>query len=254
MKRQLFLAMVFALPVSGCPTRTIYYDAGGSGGDGMAGHFGAGMSGQAGGSQAGGHTGFAGGIGGAEAPAARGGAGGTAAGGESGQQGTAGGAAGSTPSRFKDGERCALAGDCASGVCAAYYADLDSDGYGTGAPVGFCGTTAPVGYAVQSGDCCDTAVNLAVAKLIHPGADFQTTSAGGVCNVTWDYDCSGTVETNWKQCSSCTAAPACACIETHWPESDCAKSVAQTPCTVVSAGPSTYCAQTTAGVGPVLCR
>ena len=41
-----------------------------------------------------------------------------------------------------------------------------------------------------------------IAKLIHPGADFQTTSAGGICNITWDYDCSGVVETQ-SQIEAC---------------------------------------------------
>ena len=80
-----------------------------------------------------------------------------------------------------------------------------------GQAVRFCGTTPPVGYAAQSGDCCDSASNLAVAKLIHPGADFQTTSAGGVCNITWDYDCSGAIEKNRMDCASCTQNP-CGCI------------------------------------------
>jgi hypothetical protein len=78
--------------------------------------------------------------------------------------------------------------------------------------MGFCGTTPPIGYAAQSGDCCDNATNLAVAKLIHPGADFQTTSAGGVCNITWDYDCSGTIETN-PQVEACGGAyPQCTTV------------------------------------------
>ena len=98
----------------------------------------------------------------------------------------------------RDGQPCSLAKDCASGTCSPFYVDVDGDGYGAGQAMGFCGTTPPVGYAAQSGDCCDSAPNLAIAKLIHPGADFQTTSAGGTCNITWDYDCSGAVESSPK--------------------------------------------------------
>ena len=129
------------------------------------------------------------------AGAAAGGASGGAAGstGLGGATGTGGG--------LEDGQPCSLATNCASQVCTAFYVDVDGDGYGTGQAMGFCGTAAPVGYASQSGDCCDTATNLAVAKLIHPGADFQLTSAGGVCGITWDYDCSGTIEQSIPTCS-----------------------------------------------------
>ncbi len=103
----------------------------------------------------------------------------------------------------KDGQPCSLAKECASGTCTPFYVDIDGDGYGAGQATGFCGTAPPVGYSAQSGDCCDSASNLAIAKLIHPGADFQTTSAGGVCNITWDYDCSGAVESNPQDVEAC---------------------------------------------------
>ena len=99
-----------------------------------------------------------------------------------------------TGGTVRDGQPCSLAKDCTSGTCTPFYADVDGDGYGAGQAIGFCGTTPPIGYSAQSGDCCDSAPNLAIAKLIHPGADFQTTSAGGTCNITWDYDCSGAIE------------------------------------------------------------
>jgi hypothetical protein len=134
---------------------------------------------------------------------------------------TGGGSGGSPPTKSRDGERCSLPSDCASGTCTPFYVDLDADGYGAGQALGFCGTTAPVGYAAQSGDCCDTATNLAVAKLIHPGADFQSTSAGGVCNITWDYDCSGTVESTPQTVASCTPYPACTTVVGNYPESSC---------------------------------
>ncbi len=137
----------------------------------------------------------AGGMGGASGATGSGGmsgAGGTAV--VSGTGGSAG--VGGSGGTIRDGQPCSLAKDCASGTCSPFYVDVDGDGFGAGQAIGFCGTTPPVGYAAQSGDCCDSAPNLAIAKLIHPGADFQTTSAGGTCNITWDYDCSGAVESN----------------------------------------------------------
>ncbi|HVV17644.1 MAG TPA: hypothetical protein VHH90_10600 [Polyangia bacterium] len=118
-----------------------------------------------------------------------------------------------------DGQTCSLASQCASKACTPFYVDLDGDGYGAGAAVGFCGTTAPVGYAAQSGDCCDTATNLAVAKLIHPGADFQTTPAN-VCNITWDYDCSGVIETS-PQNTVCPSSPPCTDMVVNYDPSYC---------------------------------
>jgi len=102
---------------------------------------------------------------------------------------------------------------CASATCNPFYADVDGDGYGAGQAIGFCTLTAPlIGYAAQNGDCCDDAANIALAKLIHPGADFQTTSAGGICGgITWDYDCSGAVEKSRQLCAGCTSLPDCTC-------------------------------------------
>jgi hypothetical protein len=139
-----------------------------------------------------------------------GGVGGAGAGGVAGAAGT-----------VRDGQPCALAKDCTSGTCTPFYVDVDNDGYGAGQAIGFCGTTPPVGYSAQSGDCCDSASNLAIAKLIHPGADFQTTSAGGVCNTTWDYDCSGTVESSPQTVACGQTYPACTTTIVNLPESSC---------------------------------
>src|SRR6185437_13807697 len=140
---------------------------------------------------------------------------------DSGTGGGAGGVGGSGGGNAKDGQSCFVPGDCASGLCSPFYVDVDGDGYGTGQAMGFCGTTAPVGYSAQSGDCCDNATNLALAKLIHPGADFQTASAGGVCGITWDYDCSGMVETD-PQVSACGGTyPACTTVMSDSDPSAC---------------------------------
>jgi hypothetical protein len=169
-------------------------------GSGVAGEAGAGVGGAAG---------FAGATAGA----------GGATGGIGGAQAGASGVAGSSGTR--DGQPCSIAADCASGVCNPFYVDVDGDGYGAGQPVGFCGTAAPVGYASMNGDCCDNATNIAVAKLIHPGADFQTTSAGGVCGITWDYDCSGTVESNPQDVSCGSNYPQCTLTNLNFDESVC---------------------------------
>ena len=135
---------------------------------------------------------------------------------------------------LNDGQPCALASQCVSTVCTPFYIDQDGDGYGTGPASGFCGTTAPVGYSTQTGDCCDTASNLALAKQIHPGAGFQTSSAGGVCGVTWDYDCDGTIEKNFQKCNGCTDYPQCDCMYVDYPDGDCGLTEALGQCAPTS--------------------
>jgi hypothetical protein len=157
------------------------------------------------------------------------GAGGNA--GASGTTGTGGCASACGPTQtcvgstclLTDGQRCSSANQCASGACTPFYQDVDSDGYGAGAAIYFCGTTAPASYAAQSGDCCDNASNLAIAALIHPNAGFQTSSAGGVCGVTWDYNCDGTVETSLSSgsCDPGATYPTCARQFINYPSSAC---------------------------------
>jgi hypothetical protein len=62
-----------------------------------------------------------------------------------------------------------------------------------------------------------------VANLIHPGATFQITSAGGVCGVTWDYNCDGTVETSLSagQCDPGATYPTCAPQLINYAQSYC---------------------------------
>ena len=139
-----------------------------------------------------------------------------------------------------NGYPCAQSSDCAGGACVLAYADLDGDGYGTGQAVSVCaqklgvGAGTPPGYSFQSGDCCDDPNHLSTSKLIHPGADFQTVSAGGLCGITWDYDCSGTVNNNWTTyCGSCTAYPDCQCAFTEYPNpnaSACGQDVGGASC------------------------
>ena len=247
------VVIVLAAGLVGCTSyRVVMAD----GGDVVSGAGGAGSIGGSGGGAGGSLAGFGGsaagggGIGGSSdggrpdssgsGGAAGSGAGGVAGGGAGGTAGSgaggAGGTSGCVPScsstqicigtkcLLADGQICTLAMQCASGACSPYYADTDADGYGAGAATGFCGTTPPVGYAVQSGDCCDDSTH-PVAKLIHPGAGFQTSSANGVCGgITWDYDCDGTIETS-KEAGKCSATSVfpnnCVDVFHYYPESDC---------------------------------
>ena len=137
-----------------------------------------------------------------------------------------------------DAQQCVTASQCASRACNPFYRDVDADGYGTGQAVGFCTlTTPPIGYAAQTGDCCDDATNIALAKLIHPGADFQTASAGGICGgITWDYDCNGTTE-SYPQTIICNNdAPNCTSRMVNYSEGSCGDFILSCGCAV--AGPA----------------
>jgi hypothetical protein len=147
-----------------------------------------------------------------------------------------------------DGQTCSLPSQCASKTCTGFYLDVDGDGYGAGSPVGFCGTAAPIGYATQNGDCCDTATNIAVAKLIHPGADFQTTAAN-VCNITWDYNCSGNTEEAFEQLTGCSAS--CQSEFQPFPESDCGQQESAVSCSLDTGG---TCRQGSGAPQPLGCK
>jgi hypothetical protein len=88
-----------------------------------------------------------------------------------------------------DGQACAAAGDCVSGMCSTFYADRDGDRYGNPASaISICGPpdAPPVGYAATAGDCCDA------DGRAHPNqsSSFTTPDACG----SWDYNCDGYVE------------------------------------------------------------
>ncbi len=230
--------------------------AGASGAGGAAGAAGAGSPGGTTGEAGHAQAGAGGGAG-----AAVGGSGGAAGGGCSSACGPTATCVGSA-CLLNDGQQCSLANQCASAVCTPFYPDVDGDGYGTGLAVGFCGTATPVGYSAQTGDCCDNASNLALAKLIHPNAAFQTTSAGGVCGVTWDYNCDGAVESSISTggCAPDAIYPSCAREFVNYPESDCGMVKEDGSCfgeTVSNPnGPGTMnvCAGTAGGPETVGCR
>jgi len=97
---------------------------------------------------------------------------------------------------LRDGQPCATSKDCASSACNIFFRDEDGDGYGSPtSSIGRCATpSAPAGYVTNSQDCCDNGGNLLIAAKIHPGAEFQSVSAGGLCGVGWDYDCNGAID------------------------------------------------------------
>jgi hypothetical protein len=259
MKTHKLIPILLALPLAvaslACPTRVGLPEGDGetqSGGRGGSSATDAGSGGTIGAAGGGGSTVVAGSGARAGMTGTGGAAGATGAGGVAGATGTDGaagaiGAGGSgevcspacvsatqtcvgTKCLFNDGLSCSVASQCASNACTPFYVDQDGDGYGTGQAVGFCGTTAPVGYAAQTGDCCDTAPSIAIAKLIHPGAGYQTTSAGGVCGITWDYDCSGTNDVRPVQyASDCTAPPACEAILTITTNLECGGTISSSP-------------------------
>lgn len=108
--------------------------------------------------------------------------------------------AGVTACRLKDGEPCAVAADCATGYCGAYYRDVDGDHYGSDSAdtIHRCDAVdrPPQGFSVTAGDCCEADPD------VHPGVSeyFTVRNACG----TFDWNCSGAEE---KQTgASCPAA------------------------------------------------
>jgi hypothetical protein len=78
---------------------------------------------------------------------------------------------------------------CATGPCAVYYRDSDSDGYGDPAvsTVACASGAAPTGYVTNSKDCDDGDANVNPAQTGY----FATASAG---KHTYDYNCDGSLE------------------------------------------------------------
>ncbi len=113
-----------------------------------------------------------------------------------------------------DGQPCAGPTDCLSGKCTTFFKDDDGDTYGTDITVGRCTITEPpAGYAKRAGDCCDdasTEMARVTAAKIHPNADWQTRSAGGICGRTWDFDCDGKVLSSIEKRMGCSrTSPPC---------------------------------------------
>jgi len=113
----------------------------------------------------------------------------------------------------RDGEGCAAAADCASGVCNVFFRDEDGDGYGSPSnSIAKCSTSSPpAGYVTNSGDCCDNGGNLLLAAKINPAATFQSVSASGLCGVTWDFNCNGKIDLGpdfdmFNYCPPCSAS------------------------------------------------
>ena len=103
-----------------------------------------------------------------------------------------------------DGQPCSTAADCAGGICRAYYRDADQDGYGVTPLTMLCGGVPPAGYSASGGDCCDSNPGM------NPAAGFADSIANCNGTLTWDWNCSGKVETSLQYfyCSpvNCTSS------------------------------------------------
>ena len=80
--------------------------------------------------------------------------------------------------------------DCLSNACHSYFAgnDADSDGYADGLVSSKrCGSSAPPGYALHGGDCCDSDPNAYPWQT-----NFFTTPRSGCGG--FDYNCDGVDE------------------------------------------------------------
>ncbi|MFZ5444039.1 MAG: hypothetical protein ACOZQL_28805 [Myxococcota bacterium] len=97
-------------------------------------------------------------------------------------------------------EICANAYECASAACTPSYVDADGDGFGTGSPTSYCGTTAPSGRSLVNTDCCDS------DNRAKPGGTFQTTArtCGG-----YDFNCDGVEEHQEVSNNACKTTGTC---------------------------------------------
>jgi len=151
---------------------------------------------------------------------------------------------------YADGQACSLGSDCASNLgCNTFFVDGDGDGHGGNLPARFCTiTTPPPNYATVADDCCD------LEAAIHPGADFQNSI--GVCDkvATWDYDCSGMIETNPADGSCVSTVPPCVGKATPLPVSTCGQTMTLGFCAGPIGPPGSGCSLV--GSSPILigCR
>jgi hypothetical protein len=100
---------------------------------------------------------------------------------------------------------CSSSNECQSGACTLFYKDADGDGYGGTLSAFFCGISPPGGYVTNNTDCCDSDFKA------HPGQIAWFTSIDA-CS-SWDYDCSGTVELEYKTgFSGCTFGQVCGAL------------------------------------------
>lgn len=110
------------------------------------------------------------------------------------------------------GEPCADNSGCADGrQCVFSFVDLDGDGFGSGAPIGVCGSGAPnvalalgASFVGAGGDCCDAGAR---AELVFPGQERYFTGPSPCGN--FDYDCDG--EETLMPVLSCTEPASVAC-------------------------------------------
>jgi hypothetical protein len=130
-------------------------------------------------------------------------------------------------------------GPCAGATLTptTYFKDVDGDGYGSSASTSTCGAR-PAGYSNNTGDCCDEATDLALAGKIHPGQTEYFKDPANLCGVTWNYDCSGSIETSPALlpagCDANTTFPTCSTNYVPVRESDCGKTISESVCDPVT--------------------
>lgn len=127
---------------------------------------------------------------------------------------------------FQEAPTCSSDDDCFSGECRISFRDQDGDGFGVESnSTGRCDGTIPAGYTALSGDCCDDGGDLEIASLIHPGQTEFFDAPANICGISWDYDCSGAVQTSVPSlpqgCLNGGSAPPCYQAQASMTENDC---------------------------------
>jgi hypothetical protein len=111
-----------------------------------------------------------------------------------------------------DGQPCTDPNLCFSRVCTRMFRDRDGDTFGDSTTDQTdCGSLQP-GFVTRSGDCCDSAADLAAAARVFPGQTMFFADASPVCDVGYDYNCDGSEELRYPglgDCSGDTDVAAC---------------------------------------------
>ena len=86
--------------------------------------------------------------------------------------------------KLDDGVACTMSSQCVGGLCAAFYADIDNDGFGSGTAQNRCSSgSAPTGFASAPGDCCN------VDPDAFPGQTMYSNKPTSCRD--YDYNCNG---------------------------------------------------------------
>lgn len=106
--------------------------------------------------------------------------------------------------KFEDGQPCAKADDCASGMCSTSFQDNDEDGYGNPQTRRQqCGPAPNQKTATNGDDCDDTSADAKPGQT----AFFTSATPGG----GWDYDCANGAEKQFPDSSEWRGATPAEC-------------------------------------------